>query len=335
MKDNNSSWRRKGDTMKHFARIRCASFVLLAILATAAASGSDGVRIPGTDYVRKADVIYARKHGVVLTMDVIAPPEPNGAAVIWAVSRGFYSHHRWIEGPKFAENMSVLLDRGYTVFAVVHGSAPKFTVPEYCVDLRRAIRFIRHHAKSYGVDPNRIGISGASAGGHLSLMVGAAADEGDPQAPDPVDRQSSRVQAVGCFFPGSDLVNYEKEGVNVLAMVTRLRLSAPYAFQDFDEKARVYVPITDKQRINDLLREYSPVTHVTPDDAPTLIVHGDSDGLSPLRQASGMIDKLTAAGVKAKLVVAKGKGHAWKGMWQNEMIHIADWFDTHLAAEKQ
>ncbi len=101
------------------------------------------------------------------------------------------------------------------------------------------------------------------------------------------------------------------------------------------EKARVYTPITDKQRINDLLREYSPITHVTADDPPMLIVHGDADELSPLMQASGMIDKLTAAGVKAKLVVAKGKGHAWKGMMQNEMKHIADWFDTHLAAEKQ
>jgi len=321
--------------MKHFAKLSLSSVVLLAMLAPTVASGSDGVAIPGTDYLRKADVLYARKHGVALTMDVIVPPKPNGAAVVWVVSSGFFSHHRWMEGPTFAENMCVLLDRGYTVFAVVHGSAPKFTVPEYCDDLRRAIRFIRHHAKSYGVDPNRIGISGASAGGHLSLMMGAASDEGNPKAPDPVDSQSSRVQAVGCFFPGSDLVNYEKEGVSVLAMVAKLGLASPYAFQDFDEKARVYIPITDKQRINDLLREYSPITHVTADDAPMLIIHGDSDELSPLKQASGMIDKLTAAGVKAKLVVAKGKGHAWKGMWHDDMKHIADWFDTHLAAEKQ
>ena len=70
---------------------------------------------------------------------------------------------------------------------------------------------------------------------------------------------------------------------------------------------------------------------MTSDDAPTLIVHGDKDRLVPLLQASKMIDALRAAGVKTKLVVAKGKGHGWRDMWNNEMKHIADWFDVHLA----
>jgi len=64
-----------------------------------------------------------------------------------------------------------LLDRGYTVFAVVHGSQPRFTVPEIVADLNRAIRFIRHHAGTYGIDPQRLGITGAFAGGHLSLSI--------------------------------------------------------------------------------------------------------------------------------------------------------------------
>ncbi|NQT36987.1 MAG: prolyl oligopeptidase family serine peptidase [Planctomycetes bacterium] len=291
--------------------------------------------IPGTDYTRIADVIYARKHGVALTMDVLVPPKPNGAAVIWAVSSGFNSHHAWIEGPGFAKNMSVLLDRGYTVFAVVHGSVPKFTVPEYYADMRRSIRYIRHHAKSYDIDPNRIGISGASAGGVISLMMGAAAEEGNPAARDPVDRQSSRIQATACFFPASDLLNFEKPGVNVLGVAARNGHAASYCFSDFDAKAKVYVPITDPRRIDELLREYSPITHVTADDPPMLIVHGDGDALVPLFQASGMIGKLEAVGVAAKLVVAQGKGHGWPDMWSNEMKHIADWFDVHLAGERR
>ena len=94
-----------------------------------------------------------------------------------------------------------LLKRGYTVFAVVHGSQPRFTIPEIVKDMNRAVRFIRFHAKDYHIDPDRIGITGGSAGGHLSLMQGTAGDTGDKNAKDPVDQTSSRVQAVGCFFP--------------------------------------------------------------------------------------------------------------------------------------
>ena len=94
-----------------------------------------------------------------------------------------------------------LLDRGYTIFAVVHGSQPRYTVPEIIPDINRAVRFIRYHAKDYGIDPQRIGICGASAGGHLSLMIGTAGSKGKQDTSDPVDRESSRVQAVACFFP--------------------------------------------------------------------------------------------------------------------------------------
>ena len=77
------------------------------------------------------------------------------------------------------------MDRGYTVFAVVHGSQPKFTIPEVLDDMHRAVRFIRHNAKKYGIDPDRLGITGGSAGGHLSLMQGTAGKAGNPKSPGP------------------------------------------------------------------------------------------------------------------------------------------------------
>ena len=126
--------------------------------------------------------------------------------MILVVSGGLFSSHEAIQ-PAF---IRPLTDRGYTVFAVVHGSQPKYTIPEIVQDMNRAVRFIRHHAKDYRIDPDRIGISGASAGGHLSLMLGTAGDAGNPDAKDPVDRESSRVQAVACFFPPTDFLNYGK-----------------------------------------------------------------------------------------------------------------------------
>ena len=109
-----------------------------------------------------------------------------------------------------------MLKRGYTVFAVVHGSQPRYTIPEIVADMNRAVRFIRYHAADYHIDPDRIGITGGSAGGHLSLMQGTAGDKGNPDAKDPIDRTSSRVQAVACFFPPTDFLNYGKPGENAV-----------------------------------------------------------------------------------------------------------------------
>jgi acetyl esterase/lipase len=103
-------------------------------------------------------------------------------------------------------------DRGYTVFQVVHGSQPKFTIPEVLDDMHRAVRFIRTNAKKYNIDPDKLGIAGGSAGGHLSLMQGCAPKDGNPKPADPVERQPSRVAAVACFFPPTDFLNYGKEG---------------------------------------------------------------------------------------------------------------------------
>src|SRR5260370_36793291 len=132
---------------------------------------------------RKEDVIYGRKFGTALTMDVITPKaKANGIGLIWVVSGGWFSNHDGINGNFIAP----FLARGYTVFAVVHGSQPRFTIPEVVADMRRSVRFIRAHAKEYNVDPDRLGIFGASAGGHLSLMMGTTGDPGNSSARDPL-----------------------------------------------------------------------------------------------------------------------------------------------------
>jgi acetyl esterase/lipase len=280
---------------------------------------------PGFD--RKVDVVYGRKYGTALTMDVLTPKEhPNRAAIVWAVSGGWFSSHDAIHPDLVAE----LLKRGYTVFAVVHGSQPKFTIPEVLEDMHRAVRFIRYHAKEYNIDPDRIGITGGSAGGHLSLMQGTAGTLGDKSAKDPVEQASSRVQAVACFFPPTDFLNYGKPGEIALGCGVLSGFKAPFDFHEIVRTHGAYfVPITDVGKIIELGRQISPITHATADDPPTLIIHGDADKLVPIQQAETILEKLKSAGVETKLVVKKGAGHGWSDLLKDMSI-IADWFDEHL-----
>jgi acetyl esterase/lipase len=277
-------------------------------------------------YSRREDVIYGRKDGMALTMDVITPKaKTNGAAVVWAVSGGWFSSHDAIN-PVF---VTVLLNRGYTVFAVVHGSQPRYTIPDAVSDMNRSVRFIRCHAKEYGIDPDRIGITGGSAGGHLSLMQGTAGDLGNPKAKDPLERTSSRVQAVACFFPPTDFLNYGKPGNVNLGTGTLKNFRPPFEFRELDPKTRCYVPITDEQRVLEIGRQISPINHVTKDDPPTLIIHGDADYLVPIQQAESIMAKFKEAGVPAELVVKKGAGHGWATL-PLDMSTIADWFDKYI-----
>jgi acetyl esterase/lipase len=278
-------------------------------------------------YTRQEDVIYGRKFGTALTMDVFRPKkEANGAGIVVVVSGGFFSSHEAINGA-FAR---ALVDRGYTVFAVVHGSQPRYTVPEILDDMNRAVRFIRYHANDYAVDPDRIGVCGASAGGHLSLMLGMAGEKGKADAKDPVDRESSRVQAVACFFPATDLLNYGAPGKELIHAIDHGSPFRPaFDYHERDPKTNLSVPITDDERLRKITRQISPITHVTPDDPPTLFIHGDADTLVPLQQSQVMVEKLKAVGVEAKLVVKQGAGHGWSTILKDFDMFI-QWFDAHL-----
>jgi len=278
-------------------------------------------------FTRTEDVIYGRKYGTALTLDVFTPKQnSNGAAIVWCVSGGWFSAHEAVNAGSVAE----YLKRGYTVFAVVHGSQPKFTIPEVLEDMHRAVRFIRSRSEQYQIDPNRIGITGGSAGGHLSLMQGTAGTLGNPDAKDPVDRQSSRVQAVACFFPPTDFLNYGKPGENAIGRGVLKNFRAPFDFHEFNKTANVFVPITDEERILTIGKAISPVNHATSDDPPTLIIHGDADLLVPIQQAELIINKLKESGVATELVVKKGAAHGWPEMGKDS-VTLADWFDKHLA----
>jgi acetyl esterase/lipase len=292
-------------------------------------------------FTRTEDVIYGRKFGTALTMDVFTPTKnANGAAIIWVVSGGWFSSHAAINpglpGP--------FLERGYTVFAVVHGSQPKFTIPEAVDDMKRSVRFIRANAERFKIDPDRIGVTGGSAGGHLSLMLGTANEKGNSKAQDPVDKADCRVQAVACFFPPTDFVNYGDKGKSFFEWKPIAGLRAPFDFEELDPKTGRFVrfaglisssslKVKEEKKVAEILHKISPINHVSKESAPSLIIHGDADRIVPIQQAEIMVARLKEAGVPAELVAKKKADHGWQGM-DKDLITLADWFDKYLKKDK-
>jgi acetyl esterase/lipase len=300
-------------------KIRPGFFLLLLLGLLSAFNFFPAKTQSQTAVTRTEDVVYGRKFGVALTLDVIQPANPNGYGIVYMVSGGWVSSHDAINPKSYA----AYLDRGYTVFAVCHGCQPKFTIPEIVQDIHRSIRFIRHNAARWGVNPDRLGISGASAGGHLSLTMGTQGEAGKADAKDPVDRQSSAVQAVACFYPPTDFLNYGKVGEDAVG-VGILK----------DYKGAFGAPSDTVEGRQQLGKQVSPIYFIKPQLPPTLIVHGDADPLVPIQQAESFVQQANAAGATAKLIVKPGAAHGWGNM-QADMVLMANWFDEHLRGIKK
>jgi acetyl esterase/lipase len=305
--------------------IRLAAVFALLLLAPVPA-----LRAADAPSFTRKEVIYGRKFGTALTMDVFTPEKKaNGAGIIFVVSGGWVSNHDAIT-PNIPLFVKPFLDKGYTLFAVCHGCQPKYSLPEILEDMHRSVRFIRHNAKEYGIDPNRIGITGGSAGGHLSLMQGCAGADGNADARDPVDKESSRVQAVVSFYPPSDFLNWGEKGKVMLGAHPIVPVKAAFDFNRIDPKTRAFVVITDQKEREEIGKKVSPIYHVAKDNPPTLIVHGDKDLLVPLQQAEIMVARMKEAGAVAELIVKNGGGHDG-ALVREHLPRAIEWFDKYLS----
>lgn len=263
---------------------------------------------------RTSAIPYGERRGRPLTLEMLRPRRPNGLGVVLVVSGGWRSDPRSVQPAILAP----LLRRGYTILAVSHLSQPEASIAEIAEDVQRGVRFVRYHAREYGVDPNRLAAIGGSAGGHLSLLLATRGGKGVETAPDPVDRESSTVQAAAVFFPVTDLLNLGTSTENPGDGGPPKSFVAAFCP---DAAARLAWPATG--------RDLSPIYHITANLPPILILHGSADTLVPLEQSVRFRDRAVAAGRTVQLLVRAGKKHGWPSMlW--DMRLFADWFDAHL-----
>ncbi len=287
------------------------AMALLAVSVTfLLVSGTSRPLVCGAEVEIQPDVVYGHKLGLAMTFDVYRPKEAaNGAGVLFMVSGGWYSN--WAPPAAALPRFQPLLDRGFTVFAVRHGSSPKFSIPEAVSDVRRAVRFVRTNAAQWNVDPERLGVYGMSAGGHLSLMLGTASDAGDAAHADVVERASDRVAAVVAFVAPTDL--------RIMVWSAKDHLPAYDRFPALDLEMT-------------LAEQMSPLLHVSKDDPPTLLIAGDKDELVPIAHSERILAALQAQEVVSKLLVIEGAGHSFAGEdAQRAQAALVDWFEQHLS----
>ncbi len=277
------------------------------------------------------EFIYGRKEGIGLTMVKINPKvKSNRKAIISVISGNWNSSYNGIEIP--TASLEQYLAKGYTIFAVTHSSQPRFAIPEQVDDMKRAVRYIRYNATRFGIDPDHIGITGTSSGGHLALMIATADDKINATANDPTDRVSSRVQAVAVLFPPTDLLNWGGKGFNFGNAKDLLKISKVWGAVDFktwNEKFRIFEEVTDTIARNKITREVSPIYSVTPDDPPVFIIHGDADIIVPIQQSQTIIAMFKEANVINNFIIKKGGKHNFDDM-NPEWQQFVGWFDKYL-----
>jgi acetyl esterase/lipase len=266
----------------------------------------------------ESNVIFGTYSGLALLMDVYKPAASNGYGIVVIPGSGWhtplpYNANLLKSSKEFSQYLPKLTAAGYTAFVVTHRAAPRFHFPDAVDDAQRAVRFVRHNATRFGIDPNRIGALGASSGGHLVSMLGTTDGKGTSDSADPVEQQSSKVQCVVALYPVTD-----PAAVNTISGVQAVTsfMGAPARY--------------DVKRF----RDAAPVTHVTADDPPFLLIHGDADKTVPYSQSELLEAALKKVGVVVKLVRVPGGDHGSNFPGNTQAMDwpamALEWFETHL-----
>ena len=243
-------------------------------------------------------------------LDIYVPDNRNGARplIVWIHGGA------WMEGSKNHCPPLAWTRKGYLVASVDYRLSQEAKFPAQIKDCKAAVRWLRVHAKQYGIDPHRFVAWGDSAGGHLASLLGTAGNV--PEWELGLPSVSSRVQVVIDWYGRADLTRVSTDPA--WANSPSAMLLGGYG-DDVAEAAK----------------KASPIFHVSKDDPPFLIMHGSMDSLVPQRQSEAFAGALKEAGVESRLVILEGAGHGGEEFLSSELIKVIDAFlAQHLGLEK-
>jgi acetyl esterase/lipase len=259
-----------------------------------------------------ADLVYATVDGRELKLDLAQPADRSASRpAIVAIHGG-----AWRAGDKSdLRNLLVeFAEAGYVAISPEYRFCPEHTFPAQVHDVKAAVRWLRSNAEAYGVDPDRIGAVGFSAGGHLALMLGLTDASDGLEGPIAEGAPASDVQAVVNFFGPTDL--------------------------GADDLPAISIPLRNDfiggtpQEKPEATASASPMTHVSQGDAPILVFQGTADPLIPTSQATKLASAMAEAGVPGRVELIVGAGHGVSGPELPRTKEATfSFFDLHLKAE--
>ena len=260
----------------------------------------DGVEV-------KSALVYAKYGPREMHLDLYLPAKGDGPfpAVVYVHGGGWRNGNR----NAFRRQAAHMATQGFVGACIEYRLSGEEKWPAAIYDAKAAVRWMRANARTYRIDPERIGAAGGSAGGHLVALLGTTAGQPDLEGGGGNSGVSSAVRAVAAFNPAVDLVMFGKRVPDNASNAVALFLGALY---------------TEKPALWD---KASPTLHVTPKSAAFLFLHGDADKTVPYQQSVEMRDKLKAAGVRAELFTAEGAGHGF--------FNRSPWFEPTLQRMEQ
>ena len=263
--------------------------------------------------------------GAAMLLDVHYPGKSNGLGVIFIAGSGWnaalgYAALPLKESPQVDMYVPSLLQAGYTVFTLTHRATPTFRYPAPLEDVQRAVRFIRHNAARFAIDPARLGGMGGSSGAHLVSLLATLDGAGEASDPDPVNRQSAKLQCAVARAAPTDLTHMNATlGGPLVSLLLGARVDDATPKNSIEYKTAWAA---------------SPVNYVSADDPPTLLIHGDADRTVPFHQSELLEAALKKVNVPVKLIRIEGADHGpdFPGAknppdYKAEMVK---WFDTYL-----
>ena len=288
---------------------------VLIIIANAEANASSK---PSNAAKQDRHVVYGNYSGLALLMDVYYPKKPNGYGIVQISGSGF-TRPLSLDADLLSEWRHVkfhsepLLDAGYTIFALNHRMTPRFKYPAQIADVQRAVRFIRHNAKKYNINPDKIGAIGESSGGYLASMLGLLNGYENKHDDNPINNLSAKVQCVVALCSPMNLLG---------------EIDVSF-YLDFRKKEQLIKGSIEHQ----ISVEASPISHVSIDDPPVLFIHSRSDEKVDYSQSLEMHNKLKHKGVLTKLIEINGADHEFFIAGKRVESFTEDfvkWMDIHL-----
>ena len=276
------------------------------------------------NYVQVQDVVFAEVHGTGLLMDVFTPTGPaNGHAIVDVASGAWHSDRGKIRDHTLAQLYTTFCGRGYVVFAIRPGSKTRYTALEMDQHVKLGIRYVKENADKYKVDANKLGLTGASAGGHLATLAALTPAASDPIAKNKMDRHDTSVAAVAVFFPPTDFLEW-RDGKMV-----DLKVLGPLLAVGANSTKEGALNGKSNEELQEMAKAISPLYQVRKPSVPFLLIHGDADEVVPLSHSQKLVKAIQSAGGSAELIVKQGGGHPWLTL-PVEVAVMADWFDKQL-----